>query len=63
LESLDRLNPTIAELTQAIEQELEKCPEAGATRVGRFAMATILKNGLLSVVRPEQFTESREGGS
>ena len=28
LELLDRLNPTIAELTQAIEQEVEKCPEA-----------------------------------
>jgi len=25
---LDRLNPTITELTQAIEQEVEKCPEA-----------------------------------
>ena len=25
---MDRLNPTIAELTQAIEQEVEKCPEA-----------------------------------
>jgi transposase len=28
LEILDRLNPTIAELTQAIEQEAEKCPQA-----------------------------------
>ena len=28
LELMDRLNPTIAELTQAIEQEVEKCPEA-----------------------------------
>ena len=28
LEVLDRLNPTIAELTQAIEQEAEKCPQA-----------------------------------
>jgi transposase len=28
LELLDRLNPTIAELTQAIEQEAERCPEA-----------------------------------
>src|ERR1700693_4636501 len=28
LELLDRLNPTIAELTQALEQEAEKCPEA-----------------------------------
>jgi transposase len=28
LELLDRLNPTIAELTQAIEREVEKCPAA-----------------------------------
>jgi len=28
LELLDRLNPTIAKLTQAIEQEVEKCPAA-----------------------------------
>jgi transposase len=28
LELLDRLNPTITELTQAIEQEADKCPEA-----------------------------------
>jgi transposase len=28
LELLDRLNPTIADLTQAIEREVEKCPEA-----------------------------------
>jgi transposase len=28
LELLDRLNPTIAELSQAIEHEVEKCPEA-----------------------------------
>ena len=28
LELLDRLTPTITELTQAIEQEAEKCPEA-----------------------------------
>src|SRR6202140_2152832 len=27
LELLDRLNPTIAELSQAVEQEAEKCPE------------------------------------
>jgi hypothetical protein len=27
LELLDRLNPTISELTQAVEQEVEKCPE------------------------------------
>src|ERR1700682_4253373 len=28
LELMDRLNPSIAELSQAIEQEVEKCPEA-----------------------------------
>src|SRR6202142_951450 len=28
LELLDRLNPTIAELTQAIDREVEKCPAA-----------------------------------
>ncbi|MFZ0861623.1 MAG: IS110 family transposase [Candidatus Sulfotelmatobacter sp.] len=28
LELMDRLNPTIAELTQTIEQEAKKCPEA-----------------------------------
>ena len=28
LELMDRLNPTIAELSQAIEQEVEKCAEA-----------------------------------
>src|SRR5437879_10906946 len=28
LELLDRLNPTITDLTQTIEQEAEKCPEA-----------------------------------
>src|ERR1700720_3769707 len=32
LELLDRLNPTIAELSQAIEQEVVKCPEAQRLR-------------------------------
>jgi transposase len=32
LELLDRLTPSIAELTQAIEQEAEKCPEAQRLR-------------------------------
>src|SRR5229473_3594583 len=32
LELLDRLNPMIAELTQAIEQEVEKCPKAQRLR-------------------------------
>ena len=32
LQLLDQLNPTIAELTQAIEREAEKCPEAQRLR-------------------------------
>jgi transposase len=32
LELLDRLTPTIAELTQTVEQEAEKCPEARRLR-------------------------------
>jgi transposase len=32
LELMDRLNPTIADLTQTIEQEAEKCPEAWRLR-------------------------------
>ena len=32
LQLLDQLNPTIAELTQAIEREAEKCPEARRLR-------------------------------
>src|ERR1700720_1161382 len=32
LELLGGLNPTIAELTEAIEQEVEKCPEAQRLR-------------------------------
>src|SRR5271169_2605558 len=32
LELRDRLNPTIAELTQTIEQEVDKCPEAQRLR-------------------------------
>jgi transposase len=32
LELIDRLNPTITELSQAIEQEVEKCPEARRLR-------------------------------
>src|SRR5215470_7943577 len=44
LELLDRLNPTIAELSQAIEQEAAKCPEARRlmTHPGVGALAFVL---------------------
>src|SRR5499425_99828 len=43
LELLDRLNPTIAELSQAIEREAEKCPEAQrlATHPGVGALTAL----------------------
>jgi hypothetical protein len=31
---MDRLNPTITELSQAIEQQAEKCPQARRLSVG-----------------------------
>jgi hypothetical protein len=43
LELLDRLNPTIAELSQAVEQEVEKCPQAGGS--------TVLDDAPLSLLR------------
>jgi len=39
LELLDRLNPMIAALSQAIEQEVEKCPEAHAEDPSRSGAA------------------------
>jgi len=39
LEVLDRLNPTIAELTQAIEQEVEKCPGSAVNDPSRSGVA------------------------
>jgi transposase len=50
LELMDRLNPTIAELTQAVEHEAEKCPQAQRLRthpgVGSLtALAFVLITG------------------
>ena len=47
LELLDRLNPTIAELSQAVEQEAEKCPEA--KRWGSATAGTHHQTGQLAV--------------
>jgi len=51
LELLDRLNPTIAELSQAVEQEAERCPEAqrlmthpGVGAITALAFALIIGN-------------------
>ena len=41
LQLLDGLNPTIAELTQAIEQEVEKCPRRRMTHPGVGALTAL----------------------
>ena len=47
LELLDRLTPTITELSQAIEQEAAKCPEARLVlkKVGKPAESLAEKKG------------------
>jgi transposase len=55
LQLLDRLNPTIAELTQAIEQEVEKCPEAGRLRTHPGVGALTALAFVLIIGRAERF--------
>jgi transposase len=59
LELLDRLNPTIAELTQAIEQEVKKCPEAQRLRTHpRVGPLTALAFVLI-IGTPERFGSAK----
>jgi len=55
LELLDRLNPTIAELTQAIEQEGEKCPEAQRLRTHPGVGALTALAFVLIIGRADRF--------
>ena len=55
LELLDRLNPTIAELTEAIEQEAEKCPEAQRLRTHPGVGALTALAFVLIIGRAERF--------
>jgi transposase len=55
LQLLDRLNPTIAELTQAIEQEVEKCPEARRLRTHPGVGALTALAFVLIIGRAERF--------
>jgi transposase len=55
LELLDRLNPTIAELSQAIEQEVEKCPEAQRLRTHPGVGSLTALAFVLIVGRAERF--------
>src|ERR1039458_7312022 len=55
LELLDRLNPTIAELSQAIEQEVEKCPEAQRLRTHPGVGALTALAFVLIIGRADRF--------
>jgi transposase len=55
LELLDRLNPTIAELSEAIEQEVEKCPEAQRLRTHPGVGSLTALAFVLIVGRAERF--------
>jgi transposase len=55
LELLDRLNPTITELTQTIEQEVEKCPEAQRLQTHPGVGALTALAFVLIIGRPERF--------
>jgi transposase len=55
LELLDRLNPTIAELSAAIEQEAEKCPEAQRLRTHPGVGSLTALAFVLIIGAPERF--------
>jgi transposase len=55
LQLLDRLNPTIADLSEAIEQAVEKCPEAGRLRTHPGVAALTALAFVLIIGRPERF--------
>jgi len=55
LELTDRLNPTIAELTQAIEREVEKCPEAQRLRTHPGVGALTALAFVLIIGKAERF--------
>ena len=52
---LDRLTPTIAELTQAIEQEVEKCPEAQRLQTHPGVGALTALAFVLIIGQPDRF--------
>src|SRR5947209_8196113 len=55
LELLDRLNPTIAALSQAIEQEVEKCPEAQRLMTHPGVGALTALAFVLIIGKPDRF--------
>ena len=62
LELLDRLNPTIAELTQAIEQEAEKCPQAQRLMTHPGVGALTALAFVLIIGKAERFQCGKQAG-
>ena len=63
LELLDRLNPTMAELTQAIEQEAEKCPPAQRLRTHPGVGALTALGFVLIIGEAERFSCGKQVAS
>jgi transposase len=55
LELLDRLNPTITELNRAIDQEVERCPEAQQLMTHPGVGPLTALGFVLIIGRPERF--------
>ena len=60
LELLDRLNPTIGALSQAIEQEVEKCPEAQRLRTHPGVGPLTALAFVLIIGKPDRFQCGRQ---
>jgi len=63
LELMDRLNPTITELSQAIEQEVEKCPEAQRLRTHPGVGALTALAFVLIIGKAERFGSGKQVAS
>jgi transposase len=63
LELMDRLNPTIAELSQAIEQEAEKWPEARRLRTHPGVGALTALAFVLIIGQAERFSSGKQVAS
>jgi transposase len=63
LELLDRLNPTIAELSQAIEQEAKRCPEAQRLRTHPGVGALTALCFVLIIGEAERFRSGKQVAS
>jgi transposase len=63
LKSLDRLNPSIAELSKAIEQEAEKCPQAQRLMTHPEVGALTALAFVLIIGKAERFECGKQVGS